>query len=300
MTSIKTAAALALFGLSSSAHAETQPGPWTWRKVEHRLALLSGTRTIWQVVADPAEGKPYFHPIATPDGFVLTDLRPPDHPWHRGLWWSWKFINGLNYWEEDRKTHQSQAATELVTANLKPNEDGSADLDFAIRYKPWTAPPVLDEKRTIHVSTPENGSYEIQWTSEFTALVSATLGRTPIPGEPNGVPFGGYAGLSLRLNPATRAWNFSGDTSEKNELHGRKAGWVRFSAGPGGPAVTIFGDPRNPRSPSPWYVNRHMPYVSPAVLFNEPLSLSRGEKLVLRYRILITNNNNSTPPPLPK
>jgi hypothetical protein len=41
-----------------------------------------------------------FNHVICQDGPVLTWLRPPDHPWHHGLWFSWKTVNGLNYWEE--------------------------------------------------------------------------------------------------------------------------------------------------------------------------------------------------------
>jgi pimeloyl-ACP methyl ester carboxylesterase len=67
----------------------------TWRRTATSLALVRGANVLWQAVADPAQGKPYFHPLATPGGVVVSDLRPADHLWHRGLWWSWKLINGL-------------------------------------------------------------------------------------------------------------------------------------------------------------------------------------------------------------
>ena len=31
-------------------------------------------------------------------------LRPADHPWHRGIWWSWKFIDGGCGWLGSRTT----------------------------------------------------------------------------------------------------------------------------------------------------------------------------------------------------
>ena len=293
MTSVNTLTVIVLIGLLSAAHAGLQSGPWEWRKTEHSLALVSGTHVVWRVVADPAEGKPYFHPLATPGGIVLTDLRPADHPWHRGLWWSWKFINGLNYWEENRQTHRGEGATDLVKSKLQPHPDGSAELEFAINYHPWNAPTVLAEKRTVKILAPKNDGYELNWTSEFTALTDVTLTRTPLPGEPNGVSWGGYAGLSLRLNPATRTWAFmnSDGTAGVGALHGKPASWVKFSAGPDAPAVTIFDDPQNLRTPSLWYTNQQMPYFSPALLFAKPLTLASGEKLLLRYRILITDHD---------
>lgn len=266
---------------------------YSWRQSEHALALLNGKNVVWQVVADPAEGKPYFDPLATPGARVLTDLRPQDHPWHRGLWFSWKFINGLNYWEEDPKSRKSEAATELVDSNLQPRNDGSAELTFSLSYHPWNAPAILTEHRTIEISAPTNGRYQINWTSEFTAVTNVNLTRTPLPGEPDGKSYGGYAGLSLRLNKATGGWTFSNSSGATGvaALHGKPANWLKFSAGANLPAVTIFDDAQNLRHPSPWYVNQEMPFFSPALLFTSPLTLSPGEKLVLRYKILITDHD---------
>lgn len=266
---------------------------YSWRQSKHALALLNDAKVVWQVVADPAQGKPYFHPLATPSGIVLTDLRPPDHPWHRGLWFSWKYINGLNYWEEDPQTHKSDAATELVDSKFEPQEDGSAELRFSLNYHPWNAPAVLTEQRTIEISAPANGRYEIDWTSEFTAVTNVSLTRTPPSGEPDGKPWGGYAGLSLRLNKAMCGWTFSNSfgATGVTALHGKPGSWLKFSEGTNLPAVTIFDDTQNLRHPSPWYVNQEMPFFSPALLFTKSLTLSPGEKLVLRYKILITDHD---------
>ena len=65
----------------------------------------------------------------------------------------------------------------------------------------------LTEARVLDVSAPaSDGSYTIDWDMRFTAgKDGAVLDRTPMPGEPNGVINGGYAGLSARLAamPAT-------------------------------------------------------------------------------------------------
>ncbi|MCX6877947.1 MAG: alpha-L-fucosidase [Verrucomicrobia bacterium] len=95
------AASAALPATAASATPATAAAAISWRRTETTLALVRGSNILWQAVADPAQGKPYFHPLATPGGVVVSDLRPPDHLWHRGLWWSWKLINGLNYWDQD-------------------------------------------------------------------------------------------------------------------------------------------------------------------------------------------------------
>lgn len=96
-----------------------------WKQTPASLALADGSRVVWQLNFDPREGKPYFHPVTNPAGDVLTALRPADHPWHRGIWWSWKFINGLNYWEENEQGI-SEGLTELRGTSVETREDFSA------------------------------------------------------------------------------------------------------------------------------------------------------------------------------
>ena len=257
-----------------------------WHRTDTTVTRFAGSSVVWRLVADPAQGKPYFHPLATPDGTVLTDLRPADHPWHRGLWWSWKCINGLNYWEEAPDTGRSEAATDLVSLSCTTSNDGSARIECALSYHPWKAPPVLTERRVIVISAPTGGQYMIEWSSEFTATTNVTIDRTPVVGETNGVSWGGYAGLSLRMAPALR----SGSTFRNHlgahgvpALHGKPARWLSVQTTNGAPAgVVLFDHPDNPRHPACWYVNDSMPYVSPALLFNAPIELAECKSLKLR------------------
>ena len=44
--------------------------------------------------------RPNVHPLKTPSGITLTRDAPEDHPWHHGLWFTIKFVNEENFWEE--------------------------------------------------------------------------------------------------------------------------------------------------------------------------------------------------------
>jgi hypothetical protein len=226
------------------------------------------------------------------DGSVLTWLKPDDHPWHRALWFSWKYIDGLNYWEEDPKTGLSGGRTELTGVKVSASADFSARIEMTLSYHPPEKEEVLSERRVIEVSAPQaDGCYRIDWVSSFAAAANqVVLGRTPIPGQANGVEFGGYAGLSLRMAKETRGWTFvDSEGREGAAIHGKKSAWVNVSGnfvdGRGG--VAIFSHPANVRQPSSWYVAKDMPYFSPAVLFDEPLVLEKGKVLDLKYRILV-------------
>ena len=259
-----------------------------WKQTDSSLALVRDDRVVWQF-NDPKEGKPYFHPLTIAGGPTLTDFRPADHPWHRALWFSWKTLNGLLYWEEDA-AGKSPGVTEVTAVKATPRDDHSAHIEVALSYHPPGQPPVLTEKRLLDVSAPAaDGAYQIDWLSTFTAGPSdVLLDRTPIAGEPNGVSYGGYAGLSLRLSPALKTWQFS-DREGTVKAVTKKAPWIAFSGPVDGRAATIavLEHPSNFRHPTPWYLIQGMPYFSPAVLYRAPHTLPAGRSLTLRYRILL-------------
>ena len=169
---------------------------YTYAATDTSLALKKGKTVIWKLNFDKKEGKPYIHPLCTSDGMLLTAMRPKDHPWHRALWFSWKHINGLNYWEENRKTGLSQGRTEITTIKILARQGKAATIDMTLSYHPPGNPALLTEKRTMVISLPDkNGVYTIKWTSASAAGdVDVHLDRTPIKGETGGKGWGGYAG----------------------------------------------------------------------------------------------------------
>jgi hypothetical protein len=277
--------------------ADVQKSAYDWRQTESLLALLNRGCVVWQFNFDKKQGKPYFHPVCLTDGTELTWHRPPDHPWHYGLWFSWKYINGLNYWEEDPKTGLSQGLTEIKNVEVTAHDDYSALIAMQLSYHPPGQPAVLTESCQIHVSKPdEDGQYRIDWISRFTAGASdVLLDRTPIMGEKDGQSWGGYAGLSVRVAKDVSGWYLTDSEGRKDlEAHGKKARWMNF----GGWAaenkdfsITIFDHPANLRHPSPGFVimDPKVPfgYFSPALLFNKPYTLPAGESFSLKYRVLI-------------
>jgi hypothetical protein len=270
---------------------------YDWRQTDNSLALLNNGRIVWQLNFDKKQGKPYFHPVCLTDGTELTWHRPPDHPWHYGLWFSWKYINGLNYWEEDPKTGLSQGLTEIKNVQVTANDNYSAQIAMQLSYHPPEGPVVLTEDRRIDVSAPdEDDRYRIDWMSRFTAgAVDVLLDRTPIAGEKGGQSWGGYAGLSVRIAKDVTDWYLIDSEGRKDlQAHGQKSRWMSFGGRAVGSkdfSIAIFDHPDNLRHPSPGFVimDPKVPfgYFSPALLFNKPYTLPAGKSFSLKYRVLI-------------
>ena len=185
--------------------ADGQKPRYDWRQTDSSLALLNNGRVVWQFNFDPTQPKPYFHPVCLTDGAELTWHRPPDHPWHYGLWFSWKYINGLNYWEEDRKTGLSEGRTEIKNVKVTTNSSSySAAIAMQLSYHPPGRLEVLAESCQIRIGKPDDdGTYRIDWTSHFTAAgPHADTGRAGRPklGRLRG-PFGARREECHRLVP---------------------------------------------------------------------------------------------------
>lgn len=268
-----------------------------WQQTDSSLALLNYDRIVWQFNYGKDQPKPCFHPVTLLDGMALTWLSPPDHPWHRSVWFSWKTLNGVNYWEEDPKTGASQGVTEVVKAQVTPKDDYSALIEMTLSYHPVDQPAVLTEQRTIHVSAPDAaGRYRMDWKGVFTTGEQDVLMQ-------GGTAGGGYAGMSVRIASDTRDWRLvdsegredtATDGFAKN-THGQSARWMDFSfvdKTTGQPAgVAILEAPDSFRHPSSWHnliaESTSFGYFSPAPLWSEPYTLRAGESLLVRYRIVV-------------
>ncbi len=118
-----------------------------WKQTDTMMSLLEDERVVWQYNFDPREGKPYFHPVTNPQDQTLTALRPADHPWHRGIWWSWKFPNGVNDWEEN-KDGVSDGLTALRETCIQKRPDFSVVIEQRLEYV-----PLLGEYRRLEITT---------------------------------------------------------------------------------------------------------------------------------------------------
>ncbi len=286
---------------------------YEWESHDDYLALVNDGQMVWQYNFCKDEGKPYVHPLALTDGTVLTSLHPADHPHHRALWFSWKDIDGLNYWRERPETGRAEGITEIQNVDVKRDADFSAEITMDLEYFPYGGETILTEQRTVYFSRPDdNGNYYLDWVSEFTAGEDEIiLERTPLAHEEGGRPHGGYGGFSLRLAQDLENIQFFGsetglsdeesDNDEMTEnLHGNYARWVKIqgvSTTGNKAAIIMMGHPQNLNAPEPWWINEDdsIPfyYINPAPLFYQNLVINPDEVFHLSYRVLIINHEVS-------
>ncbi|MEI6193892.1 MAG: PmoA family protein [Verrucomicrobiota bacterium] len=272
---------------------------FVWQTNAASIALVGGGKAVWQFNYGTNGTKPFFHPLALPGGSPLTWQSPPDHVWHYGLWFSWKYLNSVNYWEEDKKLRQSEGTTSWRVVKIETNPDFSAQIELAMDYRPLgAAMPLLTEQRTITLSPPAaDGSYSMDWSLNFKAHdEKVKFDRTPLIGESGGQTSGGYAGLSLRFAKELTDTKVSAtsDVGEPKENRFRFAASAADYSGriDGAEAGIAFLDhPSNLRHPTRWYA-----IVNPASSFYflnsawiqlQPFELAAKQSFALRYRVMV-------------
>ncbi|SFD45055.1 PmoA family protein [Streptomyces aidingensis] len=229
--------------------------------------------------------KPYFHPLRTTAGDVVTCFRPHDHRWHKGIQMTASWVSGENFWGGGTYVSPEQGYVDL------PN-NGS------MRHEEWVEPGVerltwwtqggehwIDETRTLTVRPGEGW-----WELGFATSLHNVRGEELVFGSPttNGREMAGYAGFFWRgPRSFTGGTVLASDGQGGPEMMGRTASWLAFT----GPHDEVDRSSTLLFESAPgtvWFV-RAEPFaaVNPSLAFFEETRLGPGETLDLAYRVVI-------------
>jgi hypothetical protein len=221
--------------------------------------------------------RPHVHPLRTPSGAVLTRDAPPDHPWHHGLWFTIKYVNDENFWEEYDAYGVLRHVSPTTLHWIRPDRESIA---------------IVEERVLAHTDLGD-GAYALDWETTLTPQAPAVLDRTEF------TTWGGYGGLALRGRPDwtdTRLLLADGTTHER--ALGVPSAWCDLSGRvDGGDAgVLVLDHPSNPRHPVPWYGSTRADtygdegwsnFLNAAFLWDAALAVDAGTVLPLRYRVVV-------------
>ena len=231
--------------------------------------------------------RPCVHPLVAPNGAVLTVDAPVDHPWHHGLWFAIKFVNGENFWEE-YDTFGVLRTTSVAVA------DGVTHADIE-----WVRPNgevVVDEIRRISSTEIDNDCFVIDWSEQLVPRVDVVFDRTPF------TTWGGYGGLTFRGAPTFVDTKLRTSDGVFERRLGEPSRWcaidgvAQTASGEGAEAgIVIVDSPCNDAAPVPWYASTRAAtygqgwanFVNAAMLWNGPLTVAAGTLVELEYRIIV-------------
>ena len=264
---------------------ESKPtGPVVHQRFDDRAEVLhpqDKAASVYRYGSDLP--KACVHPLNTPAGHCLSGFEMSDHVWHRGLWFTIKYLNETNFWEEHEPygihLNDAEPGCEIIDTN-------TVRVTHPVRWESDATGLAIREKRALTFRSEDDGTRVIDWNAELTPTKDLKLDRTPY------TTWGGYGGLSLRGSREMHNVQFvlpGGATTEG--LAGESHDWVLMQGDvDGGPeqkfAFAIIDHPHNPRSPSPWYAKCNgMNYINAAFLFHEPMEVKGGVPLSFKYRV---------------
>lgn len=285
-------------------------GEWSSREVDGRVEGWHGERlqAAWQKtqVTPPRRGErfrnnAFFHPLATPRGFVWTDCHPSDHPHHSGLWWPWKSVEvgGKRYvtWEI-QKGQGAHVCRDVRLVARGPDFLEWEFLNETVIRKPGrdAGPPAVDGIPVIR----ETARVRLARHGGDSNVLDVSLHQVPLGDEPVHLPRHRYSGFTWR---GPKTWNAGASrliTSEghtRRDANGKPARWAMMT-GPGAAdrqatvlvmsaAIDLAGEPERLRV---WNVLMFggVPFVNFNPVAEKKLTLDANSPAVARrsYRVI--------------
>lgn len=252
--------------------------------------------------------KPYLHPIRTLAGDVVTDYRPNDHRWHKGLSLTASHLSGANLWGGNSYVHgegylvlpERVGSMRHAGFDELSSADGRLVVAERLTWHPYEGTLWAEERRRIEIPhvDPTSGVWALTWSSAVTNVRDEPLrfGSPTTAGREQA----GYTGLFWRGPRAFRGGRIIGPEGEGPKLMGSQSSWLALSGehdGTDGHATVVFEHaPENDQSgadgthPAHWFV-RNDPFagIAPSWAFHDELELAPGDTLRRRYRVVIAN-----------
>jgi hypothetical protein len=221
----------------------------------------------------------YVHPVWAPDGTVVTDDFPRDHPHHRGIFWAWPLVKvGGQTYDLWGIAGIHQRFVRWTTRQAKARE---ARLGVE---NGWFVGDRKVVKETVEVAAhPATGNRRVL---EFTLAFEAVDGPVELTGESTSKK--GYGGFGVRFGPRARTVLTTDTGNEAKDTNMAPHPWAQLEGEFAGrrAGVRVDIDHGNPGFPNGWCL-RHYGYLGVNFPGFETYRLEPGKPLKMKYRVTL-------------
>ena len=290
---IAVAAFLLLVRCSSG---KREASPFTVSESDQSLELRENDKPVFVYRRKPKispEGyvcNNYIHPLYDLQGNVMTEEFPPDHPYHRGVFWAWHqlYVRGRRLgdgWTNDSISYQViKSGIQTGTSEAVLRTDVNWISDVLGRENPF-----MNEKTTVTVHSLEGNIRIIDFELRLRALVR----NLQIGGSADVKGYGGFC-VRLRL-PDSLVFTSENGPVTPQELQIKAGPWMDFSGkfGPGEDitGMTILCAPNMPDYPEPWILRQKGSMQNVVFPGSGRIGVPVNGPLILHYRMLIHNGD---------
>ncbi|MEE2524155.1 PmoA family protein [Pseudarthrobacter sp. J75] len=233
--------------------------------------------------------RPYYHPVRSLAGTVLTEAAPADHLHHLGLSIAFSDLNGTNFWGGSTYT---AARGPVILPNhgrqvTQAWTEGNGQESGTVHWQSEHGKVLAEERRSIECfAHPAPGTWSLSLTSVM--IPAGDVGSLEVSSSAvKGRVGAGYGGIFWRFpadfaNPVV----FTAAGAGPEAAHGSRSSWLAVSGSVGGAAVAVVmaqGEPLRP-----WFV-RTEGYVGagPAVAWSTKAVADAGNPLVQSLHAVI-------------
>jgi hypothetical protein len=235
------------------------------------------------------EKYPFFFPVNGPSNASITSMRNANFPHHSSLFFGCDKVNENNFWQESLSNGQ------IVSVREEIQQDSVNRLTILNEciWRGLNASEPIKDFRKITLAVLSKDLYQIDFDITMEMLTDVTIQKT------------NHSLFSARLDPDLSVINggtminAEGNRSEKDTF-GKKSAWMDCSGKRDDKVegLTIMQHPSNKWYPSPWFT-RDYGFFSPTPMYwpkDETIGtkLAKGEKVALRYRVLVHSGNHET------
>jgi hypothetical protein len=274
----------------------------------NRVDVQIGGRPFTSYYFDPSVAKPYFFPLRSANGTIVTrgfpitsDIGGEDHdePHQRPMYFAHGDINGFDFWGEAAfptwSDHARSTFGRTLFRTLDEMRGGSDSGSLRATFDLVAPTGVIAEETQTYRFEGDDRSRIID--CEF--AIHATRGRIMIGDTKEGT-------FAIRVvkaldSPPSHMTNANGASGEK-AIWGKRSEWVDYSGRVAGEdvGIAIFDHPHNLRAPTYWHARAYgLLAANPFGIKqftgdrrqNGQYVLEAGDSLVLRYRVFIHHGN---------
>lgn len=239
--------------------------------------------------------------VSTMDGSQpksITDDGPPDHTWHRSLWYACGDLNGVDFYLEPAGMnigygpHVGTGYGRIMHRSFDWVTSGPVWGGFQQRTQ-WVAPDgrvLLDDVRRFRMFRLRGRQRLWDIEADFTPHDEpVTFGQT----NENALPLMRVADIIDEWDGGTMSIS-TGATGSPN-CFGQRAEWADcsgpFTRAPGREeeiyGIAMLDHPSNRNHPNAWFVRGYGPIGANLPYFDGALTLARGETWSMRHRMFI-------------
>lgn len=275
---------------------------------DRSLSVAYGGGELLRYVYIPTDAqlespRPYFHPLRTLDGDVVSLYRPHDHVWHKGIALSLPNVGPANFWGgvtyvRDRGYVQlpNNGAMLHRGFDVLDRQDHMVRATHRLDWLTENGETWFEEVRSFDVTVhPADSAWVLGFATTFTNVSTAdiAIGSPTTEGRDNA----GYGGLFWRgPRSFTGGTVYSPTGVGGDEFMGQRFPWMalagRHDEHDRSSTVLFVDAPDNFDHPVQWFV-RSTPFacLCPAPFFAKETVLAPGASVSLRYAVVIATGD---------